>query len=1343
MAKYIGTGFVKGSELLRVYLDLHLEPGQYVEIKDSGQREAKFRQVATRDIGKSGKDFPAYAGYIDFQIRSNFDLNLATKRYTRGSFFEHDKWDAYFTGPDTIIGNGRFSPTTLCASTWRVKLYKSVAADVDIIPSLVAVIIKPSNQPQEPSTEDKPAGTAAEQSDVHVEGEASESPVWVTFLPKSPIRSLKEYSHTYRTSPPPAPPLYKPVPMPDCELEIRRAADQTRVARIPHGGSFGVNGFTKQARQRIGQLPDGEYLLAFCAGDKRCSNVAILVLDSDYDPSREPTLGLIPLPMGPGQTLPLFGIRAVGPTPQDSQLMNDSIAFPTLVVDGMERTLSQMTWVGPVGPLKSGGVYTRILTLDDYEPAIKSGRKHTIKAVVGKYESTRVVIPADDILGRQWDKSTENQPPIQPPKVVLQGGVIRSDGKIGAGYEVHIFGQNGERYNAFSDKDGKYSFSNIPSGEYKVVCNPKGKGQPGLTIESVMVNPNKTLILNLGLERKYSFAGRIRYEDGKPATGIDVALTCQDTDTNAEFINFTITDVNGNYELGGPFGNVSYIGINGRRIRGTMPKLKPGITELYYVLKKNAQGKYIGLPAERPTEIPGVQVDEEKSAEDRSEFESAEIEPNEPMVSLNFRNVDLKTIIAKLADWTGKTIIPTAEATKLKMTTYAPKKMPQSKAVALILTALRIKGCVVEETDYAIVILRMPEEDPGKASTGSDESATEGIDKSQVVQKFYRLQNYSPTEMGRTIKPLLSNAGKQRADEESSTLLIIDTVENLERIEKTIEQLDKPETRQFPIFVGEKEYEIVQLGYADVNEVTERLNQAIQQMPDKEMRQKVLVQPLPRAKQIIIFGREDLREMVKKLIMEIDIPSRLFETRVFKLKYANADRIKENIEAIYEPLTDGVKAISYPEMHQVTVIASSGNMLKVADKIAEWDVPLDLDRLKPRIITLRNSDPAQMAELLTSTFAGEGGGEGDIYEVIFGKDILEKRKTTGPLSYQLNFEGVPGTRKIIVISNFPEAYDVVEKLILELDKQKMATKNVKQVRQWIDRLAGEGRLGGSKTSDHKILIETRILSVTDDFLEEIELDANSVRTSEMWSEYLLADSTAEPNSPQYQLLLDELSAGLLTKAVATHKGTGKGNEMLATPQVIAADGKQAIIKVVNLMATEKPVVAGPSDTNDLSSKAESKLKFVEVGTSIRLTPDVLPDGGNVRLDFEWELSQVRGFEERTGPDKKKLKVPLLAVDTIKTTTVVPDGKTLLIGGKKISRWTLTESRKPILGDLPLVGYIFRSDSMIEDTKNILILVKPAIVQPKPTASPPIPPLEPDDPLPKKLQEKLESPTAPK
>jgi len=124
-------------------------------------------------------------------------------------------------------------------------------------------------------------------------------------------------------------------------------------------------------------------------------------------------------------------------------------------------------------------------------------------------------------------------------------------------------------------------------------------------------------------------------------------------------------------------------------------------------------------------------------------------------------------------------------------------------------------------------------------------------------------------------------------------------------------------------------------------------------------------------------------------------------------------------------------------MQQVTVIASPENMLKIAEQIVEWDIPLDVAKVKPRIIELRNSDPIEMADLLTTLFSEESSGGMSIYDILFGSGTEEKAKIVGPLYGQLTFEDVPGTKKIIVISKIPEAYDVIEELIRDLDKQEM------------------------------------------------------------------------------------------------------------------------------------------------------------------------------------------------------------------------------------------------------------------------------------------------------------------
>jgi len=281
------------------------------------------------------------------------------------------------------------------------------------------------------------------------------------------------------------------------------------------------------------------------------------------------------------------------------------------------------------------------------------------------------------------------------------------------------------------------------------------------------------------------------------------------------------------------------------------------------------------------------------------------------------------------------------------------------------------------------------------------------------------------------------------------------SAEDMKRIGEWIEKLDTKE----PV---EKEYETIPITYADVREVADRLNEALQQMPGAELQASVLVQAMEQARQVVVFGREDMRDLVRKLITEIDIPSGLFQTEHFKLKYADPDEIKEKLEELYAATSlssgsrytsiyyfgssrgtsamsaDTVKVISYVTLKQVTVIATAENMEKVRKQITEWDAPINVEELKPRIIELLNSDPVQMAELLSTLFSEETGRGVSIYDILFGRGTEEKAKIVGPLYGQLTFEEVPGTKKIIVISKIAEAYDVVEAIIRDLDRQEMA-----------------------------------------------------------------------------------------------------------------------------------------------------------------------------------------------------------------------------------------------------------------------------------------------------------------
>jgi general secretion pathway protein D len=261
------------------------------------------------------------------------------------------------------------------------------------------------------------------------------------------------------------------------------------------------------------------------------------------------------------------------------------------------------------------------------------------------------------------------------------------------------------------------------------------------------------------------------------------------------------------------------------------------------------------------------------------------------------------------------------------------------------------------------------------------------------------------------------------------------------------------------------EQTVVAVTYVDVREVARAVNRTISEMPGTDLKANIVVEALPQSKQIVIFGSEENRKMVEKLIAEIDLPTLdIFKERTFKLKHADPDQIKLNIEGLYESSAgsfssysygrgsrssrystvrpeEAVKVISYPTLKQVTVIASEENLRKIESQIKEWDIPVDIEKDQYRIISLQNSDPVQMVNLLSKLFTEEGADSSRSfmrYSFGYGGEEDEQKKIVGTLYGTLTFEAVPDTKKIIVISKIPEAYDVIEKLVKQLDSQEMA-----------------------------------------------------------------------------------------------------------------------------------------------------------------------------------------------------------------------------------------------------------------------------------------------------------------
>ncbi|MBM4026694.1 MAG: hypothetical protein FJ280_15020, partial [Planctomycetes bacterium] len=216
----------------------------------------------------------------------------------------------------------------------------------------------------------------------------------------------------------------------------------------------------------------------------------------------------------------------------------------------------------------------------------------------------------------------------------------------------------------------------------------------------------------------------------------------------------------------------------------------------------NAAGA--STPAEPPAPKPEAQKPPTPGSSPGAVTPSAPRAAAQEEEALNLKDVEMRLIIQKIADWTGKVVIPTDEILKQKITIYAPGRLSRSDALEQIYGALRLKGYTAEHADKTIYLKPIRDARIGVVPAIAPEEPLAAIEnKEQIVQKFFRLAHYRPSQMVQIVQPLIGEYGHINADEMTSSLSIIDTVRNLMRIETIIAQFDVPESDQITTEVFE------------------------------------------------------------------------------------------------------------------------------------------------------------------------------------------------------------------------------------------------------------------------------------------------------------------------------------------------------------------------------------------------------------------------------------------------------------------------------------------------------------------------------------------------------------
>jgi general secretion pathway protein D len=163
--------------------------------------------------------------------------------------------------------------------------------------------------------------------------------------------------------------------------------------------------------------------------------------------------------------------------------------------------------------------------------------------------------------------------------------------------------------------------------------------------------------------------------------------------------------------------------------------------------------------------------------------------------------------------------------------------------------------------------------------------------------------------------------------------------------------------------------------------------------------------------------------------------------------------------------------------------------------------------------------------------------------------------------------------------------------------------------------------------------------------------------------------------------------------------------ILSTPQVLAADNQKAKIVV----GENRPFPTGQAQ--GITGGTLVTIERKDVGVTLEITPQVL-ENDMIRLEIKQEITAIEENVAQTiGSGTTSVPVgPSTTKRSMETTTIAKDQQTILIGGLVRDNITLNENKVPLLGDIPLLGWLFRFQSRQVDKLNLLVFLTPTLVR---------------------------------
>ncbi|PXX29272.1 type II secretion system protein D (GspD) [Burkholderia pyrrocinia] len=648
-------------------------------------------------------------------------------------------------------------------------------------------------------------------------------------------------------------------------------------------------------------------------------------------------------------------------------------------------------------------------------------------------------------------------------------------------------------------------------------------------------------------------------------------------------------------------------------------------------------------------------------------------------VTLNFVNADIDQVAKAIGAATGKTIIVDPRV-KGQLNLVAERPVPEDQALKTLQSALRMQGFALVQ-DHGVLKV-VPEADAKLQGVPTYVGNAPQARGDQVITQVFELHNESANNLLPVLRPLISPNNTVTAYPANNTIVVTDYADNVRRIAQIIAGVDSAAGAQV---------QVVPLRNANAIDLAAQLQKMLDPgaIGNSDATLKVSVTADPRTNSLMLRASSASRlAAAKRLVQQLDAPSAVpGNMHVVPLRNADAVKLAKTLRGMLgKGGNDSGSSASSNDansFNQSGGSSSSGNF----STGSSGTPPLPSGGLGG------SSSSSSYGGTSGSGGLGSGGllgGDKEKSDDNQPGGMIQADAATNSLIITASDPVYRNLRSVIDQLDARRAQVYIEALIVELNSTTQGNLGI----QW--QVASGQFLGGTNLNPG-LGLGNSIVNLT---AGGVTNAAGGITGGGLASN--LGALSQGLNIGWLHNMFGVQGLGALLQYFA---GVSDAN-VLSTPNLITLDNEEAKIVV----GQNVPIATGSYSnlTSGTTSNAFNTYDRRDVGLTLHVKPQIT-DGGILKLQLYTEDSAVVSgtTNAQTGPTFTKR--------SIQSTILADNGEIIVLGGLMQDNYQVSNSKVPLLGDIPWIGQLFRSESKQRQKTNLMVFLRPVIISDRSTA----------------------------